>query len=309
MPADHIADSPSPVSQTPGKWPFLNSNLDTADKNVVGYMARHYPVAFAIFIPACIVCAATFIVGITDGSFLPAMPSSSAATLLIAAIFPSLFISLIYVICFYVFTRLKMSKDFARRFAAIMGYTFSDEAPFSTVSGDIFKLDNFGQIYDIASGTYRDHPLRIFEYQFSEGSGKSSHTFHYTILEIQFAHPLPEMHVMKTATSAEDILTMSRAIDAHFSSPMKISLEGDFDKYYSVYAPPDTQIEDLEVMTPDLMESLVDHCDEYQNIGFECHDDKLYLHATGRLNAKRIKDFVALYSLVDILIPKLDSIS
>jgi hypothetical protein len=117
------------------------------------------------------------------------------------------------------------------------------------------------------------------------------------------------MHVMKTATSAEDVLTISHAIDAHFSSPMKISLEGNFDKYFSVYAPPDTQIEDLEVMTPDLMESLVDHYDEYQNVGFECHDDKLYLHATGRLNAKRIKDFVAFYSLADILIPKLDGIS
>jgi hypothetical protein len=200
-----------------------------------------------------------------------------------------------------------MSKEFAKHFAAVMGYAFSDSAPFSTVSGDIFKLGWGGEIYDVVSGVYRGHPVRIFEYQFTVGGGKSSRTFYYTVLEIRFAHSLPEMHVVETAISAEDMLTMSHVIDAHFSSPVKISLEGDFNKYYSVYVPPNTQIEDLEVMTPDFMESLIDRYDQYQSIGFECHDDKLYLYAPQRFNTKKIRDFAALYSLVDVLIPKFDT--
>jgi hypothetical protein len=94
----------------------------------------------------------------------------------------------------------------------------------------------------------------------------------------------------------------------HFSSLEKISFEGDFNKYFSVYAQANSQIEDLEIMTPDFMQFLIDNYEQYKYFGIECSANNLYIYAPGPFNAKRIKDFSALYTLVDILIPKLNEV-
>jgi hypothetical protein len=306
---DSIPTSTSQVPPTENKRPFLNSDLDTAGKDIFGFMRKHYPVAFPMFIIACILFVGAFFTMMTGASFLPVSPSSPIAIRVVVAImlYVSVMASGIYALGFYIIARMSISKDFAKRFAAVMGYAFSDSAPFSSVSGDIFTFGfgSYHQIYDVVSGTYRNHPVRIFEYQFS-GAGENEPMHYYTVLELQFAHPLPKIRMVKTATDLEDMATLSRAIDVHPSCPMKISLESDFDEYFSIYVPPNTQTEGLAIMTPDLMALLIDHYDEYRNIGLECHDEKLYLHALGRFSDKKIKDFAALYSLADALIPKLD---
>jgi hypothetical protein len=178
-----------------GNWAFLSSDLDTRDKNFAQYAMTHGRIAYIIFILACVICAASFVVMIFNQAILQTSPALRASLVAIAV--PSFYATLLYVIGFYLRMRSKMNKDFAQDFANIMGYSFADSAPMTSVQGDIFRVGHGNQLKDALSGVYENHPLRIYEYQFTVGYGKSSRTFVYTLLEIRFDHVLTEFRLVE----------------------------------------------------------------------------------------------------------------
>lgn len=287
-------DAPTiPTQQPAGQWPFSNSDIDTTDKSFSAFAKSHYFAGYIGFIAGCIVAIAS---GALDVIYHSAWVVPLAA-------------SIIYVFLFSFTVQAKMAHDFAEHLASIMGYSFADAAPLASVAGDIFQVGHSNSITDVLSGTYQEHPVRLFEYDFVTGSGKSQQSHQYTILEIQFGHAIPAMSVTPAEGSITSFISQDKVIDSHFSLPMKISLEGDFNKYFSVHAPNGTEIEDLEVMSPEFMAFLVDHNDVYKDSGFECHDVRLYIHLPGALNSQKIKTLSSLYALADVLMPKLEKIS
>jgi hypothetical protein len=275
-----------------GPWPFLNSDIDTTDKSFFAFAHSHYPVAFGFYIATCALAVIGVILSVAH------QPLGSIP----------LFFSLPYIVIFWAIVNGKMGKDFAQHLAGIMGYSFTEAAPLASVAGDMFRAGHDQEISDVLSGTYQGLPIRLFQFKFVTGYGKSQQTHVFVIAEFQFSHPIPPMRVVRADPSLSEIVLDDRAIDVHASSPVKISLEGDFNKYFSVYAPENTQIEDLEIMSPDFMAFLIDHYDIYKDIGFECHDTRLYIHQTGSLDSKRIKDLSTIYSLGNTLIPKIQKI-
>ena len=86
-----------------------------------------------------------------------------------------------------------------------------------------------------------------------------------------------------------------------------IKLEGDFNKYFTLYAPQGYEIETLEIFTPDIMAELIDYS---KNFSLEFINNNLYIYP--RKVIENGKDLYALYTLVRLLViklaPKLETI-
>ncbi|MCS5719036.1 DUF3137 domain-containing protein [Herbiconiux sp. CPCC 205763] len=73
----------------------------------------------------------------------------------------------------------------------------------------------------------------------------------------------------------------SRSLPASFDPKLKMTLEGDFPKYFDLYCTPDAKLDTLYLLTPDLMASLVD------NAGFssmEFTGNRVFFFTPGRFD-------------------------
>lgn len=72
----------------------------------------------------------------------------------------------------------------------------------------------------------------------------------------------------------------------------KYNLEGDFSKYFDVYAPPDTQIETLSTLTPDVMAFIMDTVGNKFRIELDDHHVWLVSDDPRILHPKKIDNFL-----------------
>lgn len=112
-------------------------------------------------------------------------------------------------------------------------------------------LNNIGHsrvLSDIIEGQYSDNSFRVFTYKYTVGSGKNSTTYNYTIMQLVLRKQLPSFIVDSLRVSG--VKNMPNEFE-------KISLEGDFDKTFSLYAPKGAQTDVLSVISPDVMQTLI----------------------------------------------------
>jgi hypothetical protein len=81
-----------------------------------------------------------------------------------------------------------------------------------------------------------------------------------------------------------------------FSADQRLSLEGDFDKYFTLYCPKEYETDALYVFTPDLMALLVD---QSQQFDVEIVDDWMFVYSTKKLNLTDIPTLNHLFRIVD----------
>lgn len=118
----------------------------------------------------------------------------------------------------------------------------------------------------------------LANYQYTTGSGKNKKTRSFGILRLRLPRQLP--HVLLDATGNNFITTN---LPTNFSADQKLSLEGDFNNFFTVYVPQGYQRDVLYFLTPELMQILVDYGSEYD---FEVVDDSLFVY-TSRLDLGR----------------------
>jgi hypothetical protein len=183
----------------------------------------------------------------------------------------------------FLYFRSVVMKLFLRQLAEAIGFSYVGAAPLESVSGAFFSRGHGQRISGVLSGTYKQHSARIYEYQYTEGYGKSSHTYAFTIFEMKYGATLP--HVLINASSLFAPMSME-----------KVELEGNFDEIFSVYVDAGKQMEIREILQPDVMQDLIA---SFKGFSVEIDGETVYV-----IREQAITDrgaFLSLVALVDKL--------
>ncbi|MCA9342667.1 hypothetical protein KC950_01480 [Candidatus Saccharibacteria bacterium] len=158
-------------------------------------------------------------------------------------------------------------KNFAKinNFSYIMGKDQNDSK-----RGTIFSHGRHKTSWNIIAGDYNNLSFELYSYNYTTGSGESSKVNYVQIFEITLPRKLPHIVIdslIESGTSQGSVLPII------FDSSQKIELEGDFYKYFALYAPDKYGVTALTLIAPDVMETLMQFaakCD------IEIIDNKLY---------------------------------
>jgi hypothetical protein len=158
------------------------------------------------------------------------------------------------------------------RFARANGFVFSPADPDPSYPGAIFGRGDSRRATDhfrTAEGRFLD----FGNYQYSSGSGKNRTTRRWGFLALQLDRRLPHMVLDSKANNG---LFGGTNLPAMFDKKQILSLEGDFDRYFTLYCPKEYERDALYVFTPDLMALLIDTAAPFD---VEIIDDWMFVYS------------------------------
>lgn len=191
----------------------------------------------------------------------------------------------------------RVQREFLQQMAHAIGYTYSESAPIDTVSGQMFSTGHSQSLKDVMSGTYKDHPARLFNLSYTVGYGKNAHTYTSTVFELAYPTPLP--HIILNLNPDESVPSDVEVVE----------LEGDFNKYFSLYVTKGAQMEIREIFQPDTMQELLKG---FQIMRMEIYGTKVYISRSAMMTGKR-QEFLYMQQMMDtvfdLLLPNLRGVS
>lgn len=262
--------------------PFVRSDLDNFDDSIIGYLKRHgrlWKTLTWIAIAVSLMISSDIYLGL----------QSAGDVLAISAIVAGFYLASI---------QKKMDTAYIKHFAEIMKYSFLPKFSLGSVDAALFETGMGNTVNGAASGTYAGKRTHFFEDSFSVETGRTTTTLYHTVLEITFSKTIPTLGVFSISETELVVLAAAEAMT-------HISLEGNFNKYFSVYAPHGDQVLALQVLAPNLMAELMEN---YGMLSFELKKDKLYIYRSGAAAGMKSKDILELYALADRLIPIIEKI-
>ncbi len=139
------------------------------------------------------------------------------------------------------------------RFAAANGLLYARTSAAPEYPGAIFGIGSSRHVTDhfrTVDGRFLD----FGNYAYTTGSGRSRRTHHWGFLAMQLERSLPHMLLDSTANNG----MFGSNLPTAFRREQVLSLEGDFDRYFTLYCPTQYERDALYVFTPDLMALLID---------------------------------------------------
>jgi len=199
----------------------------------------------------------------------------------------------------YALVLAELQNRFYTALAASLGCTYLATATVPT-GGRLFSFKNSYQINDVLSCQYNGTELKLGDYSFVTGSGKSR-TEHYYIVGVLSAEwNLPHILCMPKGWAG-----IAQELSWQPSGTKVLPIETGFDEKFVVYVPHDQEIETLQILEPNVMAELMD---EFGTYCFECIGSQVYVCAVGRMKENRdavTKLFTALKHFSDVLTPEL----
>lgn len=179
-----------------------------------------------------------------------------------------------------------------KRLARANGWLFLQGIPAVERPGVIFNQGH-GQRFTAGFGTLSttNSFLELANFQYVTGSGRSQQIHRYHYICIQLTRCLP--HIVLDAKN-NNYFGSTDNLPLPFDSDQRLSLEGDFDKYFTLYTPKTYERDALYVITPDIMQLLVD---VFGNYDVEIIDNYAYIYRGGHLdltNASALQHFIML---------------
>ena len=181
---------------------------------------------------------------------------------------------------------------FAR--ANAMHYVPRLDAP--GLPGMIFSLGSGRLSSDLVRGD-RPRFVEFANYRYTTGSGKNRQTHHWGYVAVKLDTPLP--HIVLDATSNNGLFGSNLPLT--FDKDQRLSLEGDFDEYFSLYCPADYERDALYLFTPDIMARFIDNA---AALDVEIVDDWLFLYAKRDFSTLDPQTWAWLFSVVGALLDK-----
>lgn len=124
---------------------------------------------------------------------------------------------------------------------------------------------------------------------------RSSRDWQYLAIRLQV--PLP--HVILDSRRADAV---AKRLPVHVHRHQRLSLEGDFDRWFSLYVPAGYERDALFVFTPDVMAALVDHASAYS---IEVVDDTVVFFAPGVSDFASADAWMSIAALLEQTVPRL----
>jgi len=177
------------------------------------------------------------------------------------------------------------------RFATANGLLFSPRDADPAYPGMIFARGHSRFALDhIRSTTGRF--LDIGNYRYTTGSGKNAQTHNWGFMAFALDRKLPHMVLDSTANNG----LFGSNLDVGFSRQQVLSLEGDFDRYFTLYCPQEYERDALYVFTPDLMALLIDEASPFD---VEIIDDWMFVYSATRFPVADPAVFERLFRIID----------
>lgn len=222
-----------------------------------------------------------------DGSPIVALPF---ALVLVAAV--------VFAIIFFVSIRRKRVVRYRlSQFAIANGMSYQDEVKDPPLPGMIFTLGRARS----ASELVRGHSPRFVEfgnYEYTTGSGKHSTTHRWGYVAVKLDVPLPNIVLDALGNNG-----FGSNLPASFNRDQHLSLEGDFDRYFTLYCPEGYETDALYLFTPDIMARFIDNAAQ---LDVEIVDDWLFLYTKREASTLDAATWAWLFNVVGALITKFD---
>jgi hypothetical protein len=175
-------------------------------------------------------------------------------------------------------------------FAAANGLQYRSRSTNPNYSGMIFHLgDSRSALNHLNSSSGRFFDLGSFQY--STGSGKSRSTHNWGFLALHLDRKLPNM----VLDSRQNNTLFGSDLPITFRRDQILSLEGDFDKYFTLYCPKEYEQDALYVFTPDLMALLIDDAGSFD---VEIVDDWMFIYSPHQFAPLDARNYARLFTIV-----------
>lgn len=185
------------------------------------------------------------------------------------------------------------------RFAKDNGLIFKTETDNPNYDGLIFKIGDDRQ----SSSQLQDANNKQFEianYSYSVGSGNDSKITHFGYIMIDLDRNLPNIVLDAIKNNTDSIFGINRGnLPIALKNNQKLSLEGDFDKYFSLYVPKGYEEDALYIFSPDLMSIFIDELSESYDA--EIVDNKLFIYSNLTFDLSDPILLKKLFKIIDVV--------
>lgn len=177
------------------------------------------------------------------------------------------------------------------RFARANGMTFSPFDANPSYPGAIFQTGDSRQAIDhLVSSSGRFFDFGNFRYSTGSGKNRSTHTWGF--LAFNLDRKLPNMMLDSKANNG----FWGTNLPATFDKSQILSLEGDFDQYFTLYCPKEYERDALYVFTPDLMALLIDEAAPFD---VEIVDDWMFVYSSVAFTTGDANLYARLFRIID----------
>jgi hypothetical protein len=176
-------------------------------------------------------------------------------------------------------------------FARANGLAFSPQDVPPAYPGLIFGLGSARQIGEHVMSTSG----RFFDmggYVYTTGSGKNRTTHRWSFLAIRLDRRLPNIVLDSRANNG----LIGSNLPVALARDQVLHLEGDFDRYFTLYCPTDYAADALYVFTPDLMALLIDEAAPFD---VELVDDWFFAYSSRPLDMSAPGTYERLFRIID----------
>lgn len=177
------------------------------------------------------------------------------------------------------------------RFANANRLVYSPSSPDPQYPGAIFGQGRSRRALDHLRST-TDRFLDMGNYQYVTGSGKNSTTHNWGFMALHLDRRLPHMVLDSTANNS----WFGTNLPSTFKKEQALALEGDFNKYFTLYCPKEYERDALYVFTPDLMALLIDEAAPFD---VEIVDDWMFVYSSAKFDPTSPALYQRLFRIVD----------
>lgn len=176
------------------------------------------------------------------------------------------------------------------RFAEANGLSFTSNGIVPNYPGAIFRVGSSRRVPERLSRAEKP-AVDLGNLTYVTGSGKNRKTHNWGYLAIKLDRKLPQM-----VLDAKSNNFFGTNLPAKFSRNQVLSLEGDFDRYFTLYCPQEYERDALYVFTPDLMARLID---EAALFDVEIVDDWMFLYSARPLDLMDAATLARIFRIID----------
>ena len=183
-------------------------------------------------------------------------------------------------------------------FAAANGMEYYPTVSAPPLPGMIFDKGSLPKSDDIVR-MHRPQPIDVANFSFVTHSDKSTQVHRWSYVLITLPTPLP--HIVLDATSNNSVFGSN--LPDSFDKTQRLSLEGDFDSYFTLYCPKGYERDALYLFTPDIMARFIDTA---ATLDVEIIDNHVYLYSTLELSSLDPNRWMWIVAVIDALVEKID---
>jgi hypothetical protein len=249
--------SPAPADVPKSKF-LIDGSIENVQSSTFGYLKRHLLWVVAVLAITIALLALLISMHVLFGAF---------------------YVMVLFIpIGGYSWVKSRVQHEFMEQFAAANGYAYAPTGPLDDLDGSLFRIGHNRSVADFIVGTYATRPISLFTYTYVTGSGKSQQTHHHTVFELQFDVVMPDILLESGGHF------FGESLFQNLGGKETVKLEGDFNKYFSLYIPKGYETEALEIFTPDVMQELMDKA---KGLSLEIVNGHCFIYANGILGTKQ----------------------